>query len=153
MAACSRGCRVPLRLAPPVTPHRRSPPSTACGWVMAREPNEATRREANDEIWGKTHLSGLCLRMGADGGMKYLQIPTTIWSQLMAHLTAGYCCFSSVIKDVLFIPMPFLGLTWRASVASALSSPGTCDPPASRGHRSFRPELRLAASITFQATD
>lgn len=41
--------------------------------------------------------------------MKYLQIPTTIWSQLMAHLMAGYYCFSSVIKDVLFIPRAISG--------------------------------------------
>lgn len=41
---------------------------------------------------------------GADGRVKYLWIPTTIWSQLMAHLKAGSYCLSSIIKGVLFIP-------------------------------------------------
>lgn len=41
---------------------------------------------------------------GAYGGVKYLWVPTTIWTQLMAHLKAGYyCVFFSIIKDVLFI--------------------------------------------------
>lgn len=41
---------------------------------------------------------------GADGGMKYLWVPTTIWTQLMAHLKAGYYCgFFSIIKDMLCI--------------------------------------------------
>ena len=48
--------------------------------------------------------------MGADGGVKYLWIPASIWSQLMAHLKAGYYCFCSITKDTLFISAPFLGL-------------------------------------------
>lgn len=66
---------------------------------------------------------------------------------------AGYYCFSSVVKDALFIPTPFRGLTRRASEASAPSSPGTWDLPASRGRLSSCPELRPATSITLQATD
>ena len=42
---------------------------------------------------------------GTDGRVKYLWIPTAIWSQLMAHLKTGSYCLSSTIKDMLFIPV------------------------------------------------